>query len=180
MRRVFYIVAFSVLAVGLAACGSSATPEPIGVTIVMSEYAFTPDDIELQVGQEVTFTLVNVGQLEHELMIGRDMMTMEGVPNGFMLDFFENAGVEPVVSMMEMHEDDHEEGEEHDEGMEEEHEEEAGHQHSGFMVLVPKENTSTLSFTATEEMIGEWEIACFLLDGVHYTAGMYGTLRVNK
>jgi hypothetical protein len=27
----------------------------------------------------------------------------------------------------------------------------------------------------TEEMIGEWEMGCFSLDGVHYTSGMVGS-----
>jgi hypothetical protein len=28
-------------------------------------------------------------------------------------------------------------------------------------------------------MVGEWEIGCFSLDGVHYTSGMKGTIIVN-
>jgi hypothetical protein len=75
--------------------------------------------------------------------------------------------------------DEHMEGDEHDE--EGEHMEEGEHAHSGFMVLVPAaKDTYTMSFTVTEDMLGEWEIGCFLLDGVHYISGMVGTLTVTN
>jgi plastocyanin len=49
------------------------------------------------------------------------------------------------------------------------------------MVKVPvSDDIYTMSFTVTEDMVGEWEIGCFLLDGVHYNSGMVGTLRVEK
>jgi hypothetical protein len=75
-------------------------------------------------------------------------------------------------------EDEHMEGDEHEE---DEHAEEGEHAHSGIMVLVPAaKDTYTMSFTVTEDMLGEWEIGCFLLDGVHYTSGMAGTLTVTN
>lgn len=37
-----------------------------------------------------------------------------------------------------------------------------------------------ISDTVTEDMIGEWEVGCFLQDGVHYDAGMHGTLIVRR
>ncbi|MBC8507354.1 MAG: cupredoxin domain-containing protein [Anaerolineales bacterium] len=199
MKRFYLFLIISVVALILAAC-SAAAPEPVNLTIELSEYAFSPTEIELQVGQEVTFTIVNVGALEHEIMFGREVNMMENRPNGYSTDMFESAGVEPMVMMetsseMEM-EDEHEEGEdmhddegEHKEGeddemaMEDDHEEgEDDHMaHDGFMVFLPAGNdTATISFTVTEEMVGEWEIGCFELDGVHYDAGMVGKLVVNK
>jgi hypothetical protein len=37
------------------------------------------------------------------------------------------------------------------------------------MVRVPvTHDIYALSFTVPEDMVGEWEIECFLLDGVHH------------
>ena len=73
----------------LAACA----PKPVEITIEMDEFSFTPNEINLQVGQEVVLYLDNVGSIDHELMIGRDLKLVDGVPVGFEVDFFENAGV---------------------------------------------------------------------------------------
>lgn len=163
---------FALLAAGtllLAACSApAAPPEPVEITIDMSEYAFSPNDISLRVGQEVTFVLVNVGQLEHEFMLGREVDMHDGAPSGYETDFFETGGVEPVVVTMM------------DEGMDmgDDH---GDDDHSGFMVEVaPGSEEATISFTVTEAMLGEWEIGCFLLEGVHYNSGMVGTLTVTE
>jgi uncharacterized cupredoxin-like copper-binding protein len=59
------------------------------------------------------------------------------------------------------------------------HMEDSGHGHGGLMVMLPKtDDTATMTFVVTEEMVGTWEIGCFQLDGVHYDAGMTGTLTV--
>jgi plastocyanin len=198
MRKLGWITLLVAIPLIMAACGSQAPPEPLEMTINMSEYSFTPADLEFQVGQEVTLHLTNSGALDHEIMFGRELMMMDGMPNGFNVDMFETAGVEPDVSVemsMEtesegeehtegdehseeeehMEEDEHMEGDEHDE----EDQMEDDHAHSGFMVQVPVSNdTYTMSFTVTEDMVGEWEIGCFLLDGVHYNSGMVGTLTV--
>jgi len=93
------------------------------------------------------------------------------------IDFFEAGGVEPVVLGDVGHIDDHDEnastsmdammGSDDDE-------------HDGFMVLVPAQDTVTISFTVTEGMLGEWGMGCFLMNGMHYTAGMVGSLTVIK
>jgi plastocyanin len=202
MRKLVWITLLVAIPLILAACSSQAPPEPLEMTIEMTEYSFTPADLEFRVGQEVTLHLTNTGELEHEIMFGRDVMMTNGRPNGYTVDMFESAGVEPVVTVEksesgEHKEDEHMEGDEHDEGehMEEgdehmegdehdeegEHMEEGEHAHSGFMVLVPAaKDTYTMSFTVTEDMLGEWEIGCFLLDGVHYISGMVGTLTVTN
>jgi plastocyanin len=183
MRKVFWITAFLAFPMIIAACGSQAPPEPLEVNIDMSEYAYEPGELEFRVGQEVTLHLTNSGALEHEIMFGRDVMMTDGIPNGYMVDLFESAGVEPVVSVemseeAEHEEEEHMEGEEHTE--EDEHMEDE-HAHSGFMVQVPvSHDVYTVSFTITEDMVGEWEIGCFLLDGVHYNSGMVGSLTVTN
>ena len=170
-KTLFILVTFALL---LAACGSSV-PEPITVNIDMSEFAFGPSDIELRVGQEVTLTLENVGALEHELMIGREVTTHDGEPAGYHTDFFEAGGVDPIIAAHD--DDDHDDDHGDDNG-----EMDAGHEeHEGFMALMgPGQETVTISFTVTEGMLGDWEIGCFLQDGVHYTAGMVGSLTVIK
>jgi plastocyanin len=162
------------LAVALfaAACSSNvpapaAQLEPARYTIEMSEYAFSPDRIEVKVGQEVTLELVNLGQISHELMIGREVASMNNRPSGFQEDFFEAAHVEPMVMGVE--------------------EPEAGHSaeghgadHAGsFMVVLPENgDKASVTFQVTGDMVGEWELGCFEQDGVHYDAGMKGTLVV--
>jgi uncharacterized cupredoxin-like copper-binding protein len=212
MRKLVWITLLVAIPLILAACSSQAPPEPLEMTIEMTEYSFTPADLEFRVGQEVTLHLTNTGELEHEIMFGRDVMMTNGRPNGYTVDMFESAGVEPVVTVEKaeggeheedehsegdehMDEDEHMEGDEHtedehmdedehmegDEHYEDEHMEEGEHAHSGFMVLVPAAiDTYTMSFTVTEDMLGEWEIGCFLLDGVHYISGMVGTLTVTN
>lgn len=163
MRKYSYYLIVVCVAILLTACGQK-TPEPVTYTIEMTEYAFTPSTIEAQVGQQVTLNLVNKGSLEHEIMFGREVMMMDGHPNGYQHDMFEEAGVEPEVMMME--------------GMEEGGHEEEGH--TGFMVLLPKAgDQATMTFTVTKDMAGEWEIGCFELEGVHYQSGMVGKFIVN-
>lgn len=155
----------------LASCAGSATPEPVTISMDMNEYTFNPDTIEVKVGQQVTIEMVNNGTLEHELMIGRDVAMMDGRPNGFEHDLFAEAGVEPTLvgGMMEMEE----------EGAHTE--EEDSHMHEGFMVALPNTgDTASLTFTVTEDMLGEWEMGCFEQDGVHYDAGMKGTFIVSE
>lgn len=201
MRKLVWITLLVAIPLILTACSSQAPPEPLEMTIEMTEYSFTPADLEFRVGQEVTLHLTNTGELEHEIMFGREVVMTNGRPNGYTVDMFESAGVEPVVTIEkaeggEHEEDEHTDGDEHDEGehMEEdehmegdehdeegEHMEEGEHAHSGFMVMVPpSHDTYTMSFTVTEDMVGEWEIGCFLLDGVHYISGMVGTLTVEN
>jgi len=201
MRKIGWITLLATFPLILAACSSQTPPEPLELTINMTEYTFEPADLEFQVGQEVTLQLSNSGALEHEIMFGRELMMTGGMPNGYMVDMFESAGVEPVVTVEksedDVHEEDeHMEGDEHDEGeqMDEEEDHMEGdehteedehmedeHAHSGFMVQVPvTHDIYAMSFTVTEDMIGEWEIGCFLLDGVHYNSGMVGTLTVEE
>lgn len=165
MKRLMSLppVLFVVLVVLVTAC-TAQRPEPASFTINMTEYAFNPNTIEVQVGQEVTLELVNEGALEHEIMFGRNVMMMNNRPAGYQEDMFAVGGVEPQVEMVAAEMSEHEEEEEH----------------AGFMVLLPATgDKASLKFVVTEAMVGEWEMGCFEQDGVHYDAGMKGTFIVN-
>jgi uncharacterized cupredoxin-like copper-binding protein len=160
MKRLLYVIAPALFAALLAACTGS--PGPAEFTVDLTEFAFTPDAFEVRVGQEVTFHLNNSGALEHEFMLGQSVMMMEGMPGGFEHNMFE--GEEPMVM-----------GGGADHPMED-----MGGMDHGFMVAVPKGgDETTLTFTVTEDMVGEWEIGCFTDGGSHYNQGMHGTLIVN-
>lgn len=88
-----------VLSLALIACsGGAAQPDASGyITIELDEYGFSPNHIELRAGQTVTIHLKNKGELEHEFMVGRNVvLTDEGLPNGFEVDFFGSASPEVV------------------------------------------------------------------------------------
>ncbi len=166
MKKQGLIFVLFVASIFLAACAKQ-TPEPITYSLEMSEYAFTPNTIEVRVGQQVTIELINKGVLEHELMFGRDVTMVNNRPDGYQSDMFEMGNVEPQVMMMQ----------EEMSGM---GDSEHGDDHSGFMVVLPKTgDKATLTFTVTKDMQGEWEIGCFSQEGVHYDAGMKGKLVVN-
>jgi uncharacterized cupredoxin-like copper-binding protein len=159
MRKIS-ILALVGLLVGslLAACAGQAA-EPTSFDIQMNEFSYNPQTINVTVGQEVTLNLKNDGVLEHELMIGRDVVTQDGRPNGFQQDLFAVAGVEPEISGGDgggNTDDDH------------------MHDNPGVMVTVPPSDQGSLKFVVTQEMVGEWEMGCFSQEGVHYTAGMTG------
>lgn len=171
MSRKFALLVVITIGITLSACSGSSTPKPLEITMEMSEFAFNPEHLEFQVGQEVTIHLVNTGSLEHEIMFGRDVEIEDGQPHGYMTDMFAAAGIEPEVMMM---------GDAS--GSMDEHSEngtEGDHGHDGFMVEVPAGGEEyTMQFTVTEDMVGDWEIGCFVQNGSHYNAGMVGSLTV--
>lgn len=168
MQKLYLALLIGVGLVVLSACGPS-TPGALVMDISMAEFSFTPEVIEAKVGQQVTLNLTNRGALQHEIMFGRSAMMMGGQPNGYELDMFSMAGMDPSVTFsggMEGMEDDMMMGE-------------AGMEHGGFAVMLPVgEQTAQMTFMVTEEMVGEWEFGCFEQDGVHYTAGMTGRMVV--
>ncbi len=162
MKKLFVPMFLSVIALILAACGGG-TPESVSYNINMTEYAYAPENLQFKVGQEVTLNLINSGQLQHEVIFGREVMKMDNRPGGYMVDMFEAGGVEPEV---------HQEGEA-------EHEEEE-EMDEGFIVTLPEDGTGTIKFTVAEGMVGKWEMGCFEQDGVHYDAGMKGSVTVTN
>lgn len=179
MKSARLLASLTLLALTVAACSQTTAPEPIAITIEMTEYAFAPSEIEVQVGQQVTLILDNIGQLDHEMMIGRNVhFTGAGVPESYEIDFWHVGGVTPEVTggglMMQHGEEDAEEMQGHDMSTMGSPDAEAP-----LMVFQPVDSDSTtVTFTVTPEMVGEWEIGCFELNGVHYTAGMVGKLVV--
>jgi uncharacterized cupredoxin-like copper-binding protein len=159
VKRTLILSTFALAAFFFSACSGSAPP--VEFTVEMTEFVYTPDTFEVRVGQEVTFHLINNGALEHEFMVGQNVAMMDGMPGGYEHNMFE--GEEPMVVGA---------GAGHQmEGMED-----ADH---GFMVAVPKGGEeTTLTFTVTEDMVGEWEVGCFTDGGSHYNQGMHGTLTV--
>ncbi|MDH5506861.1 MAG: cupredoxin domain-containing protein [Anaerolineae bacterium] len=207
MKKYLLLPIIGSLAFLTAACGAPATPEPVEFTIEMSEFAYSPETLEVKVGQEVTIILVNLGSVDHEFMIGKDVMMTDGRANGFMTDFFETGGVTPMVmgdtvmvmgasddhGSMDMEEEDGHDDGEMDMGEGDGHDDDEmdmgegdGHDdgemgHGGFMVTIgPDGKTATITFTVTAEMVGEWELGCFLAEGSHHVAGMTGTLVVTE
>jgi plastocyanin len=179
MYPVLLVALFAIL---LGACGSTP-PKPVAFTIEMDEFDFTPEELEVRVGQEVTITLVNVGALDHEFMIGRDVnYNADLQPTGYVDDFFAVGGVLPEVSggMLMDHNEDEMGGMDHgDDDMDDS--EDMTEPMDVNMVMQPVGSDQTvISFTVTEAMLGDWEIGCFELDGVHYTSGMVGTLAVKN
>ena len=160
MKRLITLFSIGILAIlTLSAC-STQKAEPVSFTIDMSEYAYNPDTIQVQVGQEVTFEMSNRGVLAHELMIGNQVKMVDNRPSGYQEDFFEVVGVEPKVTGGELEEGSH------------------GH-HEGFMLVLPESgDEASMTFVVTDKMVGEWEMGCFEQEGVHYTAGMKGKLVV--
>jgi uncharacterized cupredoxin-like copper-binding protein len=98
-------------------------------------------------------------------MLGREVLKMNNRPAGYQVDLFEAGGVEPTVTIIE-------EGQ-----MTEEEEEE---EHAGFVAILGAGGQGTMTFTVTEDMVGEWEMGCFEQDGVHYDAGMHGPVTITR
>lgn len=195
MRKRLTIL-LGMLALVVGACGGgAATPADSGELVIdLTEFEFNPDNIELKVGQQVTFVLSNEGEKEHEFMIGRDVNTDPGYPNGFEHDFFETT--DPVVDPMDAlagmgdmdMDDDMDMGDEEmsdttmgdmsDEEMGEMDEGDEHAEHAGFMVVREPGQSATITFTPTADSVGEWQIGCFEEDGAHWDDGMTGTLTV--
>jgi len=182
-KKLFLLTLGTMLLFAPAACagGGGRAAAPSGeITIVMKElnpnkYAYEPNTIRVKAGQEVRITLVNEGEKDHEFMVGRDVMIMNGNPSGFKEDFFEGIEVRAErngqpVELAELS------GEE---GAHEHEAEEMGHH--GFMALLYEgDEPVTLIFTVPEDKVGEWEIGCFQDDGDHWEKGMKGKLIVEK
>jgi plastocyanin len=200
------------LALVLAGCGSLFQPQPTPtptldpdspeITITMDEFRFEPDHIRLVVGQKVTLHVINTGQEDHEIMIGRNPLRAEDgdLGDGFEHDFFAltDVTVQGDVEVMGMNgeemnmdsmdsmdmgtatpEGGMEMGDEMSSADEHAHE---GEMVNGGMVMIQPEKEATITFTVTKEMTGAWTIGCF--EGgnpeKHFDLGMAGILYVRN
>ncbi len=126
--------------------------EPTQVRIEMGEYYFQAEGQEqneaivLQAGQPYELVFANVGTIEHEVLIGRELVVEDDAPDGYetnlldavVTDVFEDDWMVRMSGMIEF-------------------ELEAG-------------ESLTLRVTVPEDLAGTWEIGCFIPG--HYQAGM--------
>ncbi len=166
-RSLLGLIGIALLTLLAGACGGEAEPPatapapeataiPEGersFLIVMGEMFFEPNVITVLEGQEVTFELVNEGQVDHEFLVGRGVRLEKGVPEGYEQDFFEGIDARFSGDGAEL------EAEEH-----------------GTEVYAEPGGSGVLTFRVPDGAPGEWEIGCFVPG--HYEAGMRGQLLV--
>jgi len=160
-----------------------------GTSIVMTDYAFSPDRLTWQVGQRVTLSVVNRSQSNppraHELMFGRRPIEVSGpfglgpgdgfedpLLGGVAIELLGGGGLTTLMT--------------------------PGSELSGvdpasllapgsggqmpprmdqFMGVLPPAASLTFSFVVPDRP-GEWEFGCFAQDGQHYLNGMRGTVTI--
>lgn len=144
----------------LAACGGgidAGTAEtPREIEIEASEFAFSPDPVEVVAGETVTFVIDNVGAVEHELVVTNQAAIDEHL---------EDAAHEEGEATGE-EETGHEEGEAADEA---EHGSEFEHE-----VVFDAGATARLTVTLSGGAAEFTKIAC-LIPG-HFESGMFANL----
>ena len=148
-----WIVGMAVVVLGLAALGhAQVTDERVVVRIEMGEFYFQVEGQErnepivLLAGQRYEIVFANVGMMEHEVLIGRDVVVEDGIPDGYEVNLLDAIEVDVVGEGWEV-------------GT------------SGFVeVELEPGETVVLHFTLPDEAIGTWEIGCFIPG--HYQAGM--------
>lgn len=67
MLRRILLALFSLIA--LTACASKPSEPAKDITVEMTDFAYTPSTITVPVGQPVTLTLKNVGNIEHDFVV---------------------------------------------------------------------------------------------------------------
>ena len=119
----------------------------------MGDYYFNPADVRLPAGRKVYLTLQNRGTEMHELLVGREVDTAGGKPNGYRDSFF--GGTLVLFT-----------GEKFD------------WEYEGDLLEmeVMPGGRVTLEFVVPEGKEGVWEMGC-MVPG-HYEAGMRGQLVV--
>lgn len=150
-RNPFFAL-FSIVLLAMTASAFAQDAERIEVVIELHEYNFTVAGgeanapIVFQAGQPYSVVFTNEGMMEHEVLIGRTVLVEDGVPDGYETNLLDAIEVDVVG-------DDWEVGT------------------SGFVEveLEPGESV-TIHFTLPAELIGTWEIGCFIPG--HYQAGM--------
>jgi uncharacterized cupredoxin-like copper-binding protein len=139
----------------LAACGggidAGTADTPREIEIESSDFAFSPDPIEVIAGETVTFVIDNVGAIEHELVVTNQAAIDEHLAEA-VHEEGESAG-----------EEDAEAGEEAEHGSEFEYE-----------IVFDAGETARLTVTFSNDNAAFTKIAC-LIPG-HYESGMVANL----
>ena len=166
MKKLLF--ASTILVLILSGCGG--TTEPVTeITVVATDFAYEPNMIYVPLGEEVTITFRNEGQVEHDFVIMD--ISLAGADEH--MDEVEGEHMDEAMDdHMEEGEDGHMDEDEHmDEG-------EDGHADHGedfaIHALIQPGDSKTIKFTALEA--GEYEIFCTVQG--HKDAGMIGTLIV--
>lgn len=216
MKKFITAVLLVIVAVLVSGCGSAFQPKPTPtptldpkfpeITITLDEFTFTPDHIRLVVGQNVTLHVINNGEEDHEIMIGRNPLrdANGNLGDGFEHDFFAltDVTVQGDVEVMGMNE-----GEmnmdmgtavpesEMDMGTATpesamnmdmgtaapENEMDMGGMENGGMVMIQPQKEATITFPVTKNMEGAWTMGCFEGgDLKHFDLGMAGILYVRN
>lgn len=155
---------------GGGAGGGSSGGTGQGREVVLDEFSFQPQPLELPAGGEVVLTLRNDGAAAHEFMLGR-----EAKPGGgYETDLLAMVRAEVVAG--EGYEvrgigdgaGGHQDGDAGGHG--------DGHGGHGAQVTLDPGGSVTLRMNIPAGAKGEWEMGCFIPG--HYEAGMKGTVVV--
>lgn len=175
------------------AAGRGPVERPGEATIVMGDYAFSPNRLTWRAGETVTLTIVNGSSAQpgtpHEIMFGRRPLREEGALGPVQGDGFEEqlldgatvevlagervtmvmaetarlTGVDPMALMPPGMDM---AGMEMRPGMD-------------FMAVVGAVGSLTIRFVVPDRP-GDWEFGCFQQDGQHYLNGMRGIVTVTS
>lgn len=113
--------------------------------------------LELEAGEAYTLVFDNRGQMQHEILLGREVVQEDGAPDGYRVNFFADVEVEL-------------EGRGEGGG---EYKIEAESLHE---IYLDPAGRIEVSFRVPEDLSGEWELGCFIPG--HYEAGMKLPVRV--
>lgn len=172
-------------------------PPTVDIEIKHMGDHFEPSEIVLYVGQVVTLSITNTDTVSHDIIFGRDVKIRDGKPAGFDIDFLVNDVF--GFDMLSAHsafvfwgyEYDTEEGSIQDLYLEDQVYQPIleGHPldyHGHVTVFPPAGWVGTVipgwdvNFVVVEEMVGEWEFACFADFGQHYLNGERGRILIRK
>ena len=170
MRRYIVLVVSVVLvALVLAACNRGGGGQASDTWhIKLKEYEFVPNTIRVKAGHTVKITLENVGKKDHEFIVGNNVDTSSGHPDGFLNPFLsENEfngikaeqGGKSVPPSNLIEEEDIAKG--------------------GIAAIDAGSPAVTVQFVVPNKP-GEWQIGCFKDNGDHWDEGMRGKLIVEK
>jgi uncharacterized cupredoxin-like copper-binding protein len=137
---------------------AQSSQDRISLRVDMGEYYFQVEGQEqnapivLQAGQPYEFVFVNVGMMEHEVLIGRDVVVEDGVPDGYEINLLDSVPFDVVGEGWEV-------------------------EATGLIEMEFEVGTTiTIHVTVPEAFVGDWEIGCFIPG--HYQAGMKAPVRV--
>lgn len=158
MRPIRHALALLVIASFTTFALAQQSQERIDLRIDMGEFYFQLEGQErnapivLQAGQPYELVFVNVGTMEHEVLIGRDVVVEDGVPDGYETNLFDGVTFDVVGEGWEL-------------------------KANGLIEMEFEVGTTiTIHVTVPEAFLGDWEIGCFVPG--HYQAGMKAPVRI--